>query len=183
MNALFEDHTLPDGRAIRVAKARPEVRVIPIPPEVRTKARDGALIYAENRLSAWAKWAKEHRESLGYPTISTLFRAMQVTKVGIMRGSAEPEADEHGQIHYPINADGHATRSMRPPSVGEIPEAIGEVDHIVAVLPRDLRLVLVADYFTYGAIEERCKRTRWRRARYSQLLEAAKYAVYVALRA
>lgn len=149
-------------------------------PQKRT-ARDSALIYAENRLAPWAKWAKEHRQALGYPTISLLFKAMQMTKVGIIRGRAEPKADEHGEIDYPINADGHETRSMRPPTVGEAPEAIAEVDVVVAGLPKDLHAVIIADYFTYGPIEARCRATRWKRARYSQLLESAKYAVFVSL--
>lgn len=158
--------------------------MIELAPE-RTKARDSALIYAENRLAVWAKWAKDHRESIGYPTISTLYRAMATTKVGIVRGSA-PLPREVGEgdercVEYPINAEGSATRSLRPQTVGEIPEAIGEVDSVVAKLPKNLHKVIIADYFTYGPIEQRCKQTPWKRARYSQLLESAKYAVYVAL--
>jgi hypothetical protein len=131
--------------------------------------RDSALIYAENRLAPWAKWAKEHREALGFPTISLLYKAMRQKAVQL---KACPQG---------ITANGSQTLSFRPLEVGEIPVAIAEVDHVVAGLPTDLHTVIVADYFTYGPIEVRCQATRWRRARYSQLLESAKYAVFVSL--
>jgi hypothetical protein len=187
---VFAPEALGDGHVIRVGKGRPRTLAPPPPPPpLRTKARDAALIYAETRLSMWAKWAKEHRESIGYPTISTLYRAMQTSKVGIIRGGAlpDPEVTDPTQpvvpVRYPNNADASATRCMRAPEIGDPAPAIIEVDGVVARLPGDLRTVILADYFTYGAIEERCKRTPWRRARYSQLLEAAKYAVFVALQA
>jgi hypothetical protein len=184
MNAVAVE-VLSSGSAIRIASAKAKV-VVQVEPEFtpeKRRARDSALIYAENRLSPWAKWAKEHRQALGYPTISLLFKAMQSTKVGVMRGTATPFADyaNHGEVVYPINADGHETRSLRPRTVGEVPEPFAEVDGVVAKLPRDLHTVIIADYFTYGPIEVRCKQTPWRRARYSQLLESAKYAVFVAL--
>lgn len=164
MNALAESV---------VAKLTPEKR----------RARDAALIYAENRLSVWAKWAKDHRHVLGYPTISLLAKAMQMTKIGVIRGFAAPYADygNHGDVVYPVNAEGTETRSVRPLSVGEVPAPIAEVDVIVARLPPDLHKVIVTDYFTYGPIEVRCKETPWKRARYSQLLESAKYSIFVAL--
>lgn len=162
-------------------EAEPELSAMKYLGREKSRARDAALIYAENRLAPWAKWAKDHRQALGYPSVSLLFKAMRMTKVGIIRGRAEPEADEHGEITYPINANGHETRSMRPLTVGEVPEAIAEVDIVVAKLPKDLHTVIVADYFTYGPIEVRCKQTRWKRARYSQLLESAKYSVFAAL--
>lgn len=181
MNALIEAETLSDGREIRVAKGRRRPTVITVRSPEKTKARAAALVYAENRLFPWAKWAKENRETLGHPTISLLYQAMRETKLGVIRGTALPMADEHGVVHYPINADGRATRSFRAPPVGEVPEEIVEVDSVVARLPTDLREVLMADFFTYGPIEVRCKRTRWKRARYSQLLESAKYAVFMGL--
>jgi hypothetical protein len=186
LNALIDHESLSDGRKIRVARAKAPilatVEVLQVQP--RTHARDSALIYAENRLSPWARWAKEHRCALGYPTISLLYQAMQRTRVGVMRGSAaDPKVDEDGNVEYPLNADGHETRSYRPVSVGEIPEAIREVDVAVAALPRDLRLVVVAEYFTYGPMEQRCRQTRWKLARFRQLLESAKFAVYMALMA
>lgn len=147
----------------------------------QSAARDSALIYAESRLAPWAHWAKENRDNLGYPTISLLYKAMQVTKIGIIRGRAYPEADEHGDVHYPINAEGHETRSSRPVGIGEVPEVYAEVDRAVATVPPKPRQVLIADYFTYGPIEVRCKQTPYKLARYRQLLESAKYAVYVAL--
>lgn len=185
MNALAsferEQQVLPDGRTIRVARAKPVASISVEVAYTTRRPRDSALIYAENRLYPWAKWAKENRDALGYPTISLLFKAMQITKIGIVRGAAYPVADEHCVVHYPINAEGRETRSLSPPATGEPPEAIAEVDMVVAKLPRDLHDVLIADFFTYGPIEVRCKVTRFRRARYSQLLEAAKYAVYAAL--
>jgi hypothetical protein len=184
MNTLVDIETLPDGKRIRVVRAKPQRKptVVTVRMEgPRSAARDSALVYAESRLAPWAKWAQQHREQIGYPTISLLYKAMQVTKVGIIRGRAYPQADEHGQVEYPINADGHETRSLRPREIGDVPEAIAEVDTAVAKVPQRPRLVLIADYFTYGPIEERCKRTPYKRARYFQLLEVAKYAVYVQL--
>jgi hypothetical protein len=184
LNAIFVEEELSSGVKIRVAKVRARAPVVEIVNDREpTKARAAALIYAENRLFPWAKWARENRAGLGYPTISLLYRAMQSSKVGIIRGTAYPRADEHGEVNYPINADGRETRSFRPPAVEEVPEAIVEVDEVVARLPPDLHKVIIADFFTYGPIEVRCKQTRWKRARYSQLLESAKYAVYMGLMA
>lgn len=183
MNAVAAE-VLPSGVSIRVARATARVEAeLPEPAPQRTRARDAALIYAENRLSPWAKWAREHRDAIGYPTISLLYKAMQSTKVGIIRGTAIPFADydNHGEVVYPVNADGSETRSMRPREVGEVPEAIAEVDVVVARLPRDLHTVIVADYFTYGPLDIRARQTPWKPARFRQLLEAAKYAVYVGL--
>ena len=132
MNAIAELETLSDGRPIRVARARAAVpaTIVRLEPEKR-RARDSALIYAENRLAPWAKWARENRETLGYPTISLLYKAMWRTKIGVIRGHAEPTADEHGVVHYPINADGRETRSFRPAAVDNPPEAIVEVSAVV----------------------------------------------------
>lgn len=189
MNAMVDTETLWQteelygGKKIPVARARsrrPVVVTVRLESPV-SKARDSALIYAEQRLAPWAKWAKENRLSLGCPTISLLYKAMQMTKIGIIRGTAYPIADQNGVVHYPINAEGRETRSFRPPSIGEVPEIIAEVDEAVATVPEKPRKVLIADYFTYGPIEVRCKETPYKRARYMQLLESAKYSVYVAL--
>src|SRR6185295_3574165 len=119
--------------------------------------------------------------------ISLLYRAMQMTKVGIVRGTAYPRAVSDGNgmqhIEYPINADGHATRSMRPPTIGEVPSEFVEVDEAVAEVPAKPRQVGIAHYFTYGPIEERVKQTPYKRARYMQLLETFEYSVFVALKA
>jgi hypothetical protein len=177
LNAVALTITQAVSIPIRGSNLRVSVEMTP----EKRKQRDSALIYAENRLAPWAKWAKEHRAAIGYPTISLLYKAMQMTKIGIIRGTVTPLADEHGNVHYPINADGHESRSMKPVAVGEVPEVIAEVDQVVAKLPKDLHTVIIADYFTYGPIEVRCKETPWKRARYSQLLECAKYSVFVAL--
>jgi hypothetical protein len=132
--------------------------------------RDSALLYAEGRLSCWARWARDNRDSLGFPTTSLLYKAMR-------QKSERIKALNHGRI----TARGTETVSFTPNYVPEAPEAIAETDRIVAQLPRDLNVVIIADYFTYGPIEVRAGATPWRRARYCQLLEAAKYAVYVSL--
>lgn len=183
MNAMMEVETLSNGGVIRVARAkRRPAPVIELQPE-RTKARDSSLIYARNRLLAWSKWAKENRQELGCPTISSLFRHMQATKVGVIRGHAYPVADKHGVIHYPINAQGKGTQSFRPQSIGEVPIEFLEVDVAVAEVPAKPREVGIAHYFTYGPLEERVKETPYKRARYLQLLESFEYSVYVALKA
>lgn len=136
----------------------------------RPKKRDSALLYAEVRLHSWANWARENRGTLGFPTISLLYKAMKSKSERIRTIS-------HGEL----TAKGTQTPSFIPEPVRHVPEAVSEVDRVVATLPKDLHDVIIADYFTYGPIEVRAKATRWRRARYSQLLEAAKYSVFVAL--
>lgn len=142
--------------------------------------RAAALIFAENRLKPWADWARENRAGLGFPTISLLYKAMQMKWVEVKEKRAHVVAPEHRGTGH-LTARGKETRSMIPPTIGEVPEAIAEVDAVVAQLPPDLHEVIIADYFTYGSIEVRCKRTKWKRARFSQLLEAAKYCVYTGL--
>jgi hypothetical protein len=185
MNAMLETQILPGGISIGVVRGRPLPAIV-IPPErKRTKERDAALIYSRNRLLAWSKWAKEHREQIGYPTVSLLYKAMQMTKVGIVRGTAYPRAvsgkDGKQHIEYPINADGHATRSLRPPTIGDVPIEFVEVDEAVAGVPSKPREVGIAHYFTYGPIEDRVKVTPYKRARYMQLLETFEYTVFVGL--
>lgn len=146
----------------------------------KPRARSTAVLYAERRLSEWAKWAKENRCSLGYPTISTLYRAMR-ERLEPGKGAWIVPKLKPNELPPLLTAMGKATRSMIPPTVGEAPEAIMEVDAVVIKLPHDLHEVIVADYFTYGPIEVRAKQTKWKRARYSQLLECAKYSVFAAL--
>lgn len=150
-----------------------------VDPEV-TRKRSTALLYAERRLSEWAKWANKNREGLGYPTVATLYTAMRERlEPGKMKWKI-PKIGENDEAPI-LTAMGKETRSFIPPTVGEAPEAVMEIDAIVIKLPKDLHEVIVADYFSYGPIEARCKKTRWRKARYSQLLECAKYYVYAAL--
>jgi hypothetical protein len=144
--------------------------------------RDAALIYAEQRLSAWASWAREGRAALGLPSVSTLYKAMRRKAVRIRSKRLELN-DPEAALGPRLTAHGVETRSFAPHSAGEIPEAIAEVDQVVANLRPDLHEVIIADYFTYGPIEVRCRQTRFRRARYSQLLEAARYSVYASLAA
>ena len=139
------------------------------------RKRAAELVYVEERLSAWAQWAKEHRDGLGYPSMSLLYRAMRERLGPVDAKRKALEADR------PLTAMGTETRVMREPKVGEIPDPVAEVDVVVSRLPHDLRVVICVDYFAYGPIEARAKKTRWKRARYSQLLESAKYAVYAAL--
>lgn len=132
-------------------------------------SRDSALVYAEHRLDGWAKWARDHK-GLGYPRISSLYRAMAQR--------LEPKKAEKKSA---LTASGKQTESFIPSTSELVPEPIAETDAVVAKLPKNLHIVIFADYFTYGPIEVRASRTPWGRARYCQLLEAAKYAVYIAL--
>lgn len=141
------------------------------------RPRDTALLYAETRLGAWSKWAREFRAGLGYPTVSLLYKAMRQKSIRIK--SLDVKIGREDGPEY--TAQGTETRSMIPSVVPEPPEAIMEVDRVVAELPERLHEIIIADFFTYGPIELRCRKTRWRLARYSQLLEAAKYAVFSAL--
>lgn len=175
---------LSDGRRIRVVSSSPAPRDERIP---NSPERDAALVFAEQRLNTWARWAKDNRTSVGYPSISTLYRAMMTTKVGIIRGGgiADPKvidpSAENVQVRYAQGAEGVETRSFRPAEVLDAPAEVMAVDRAVAQVPAKPRQVLIAHYFSYGPIEERCRKTPYKRARYLQLLEVAKYAVYMAL--
>lgn len=138
------------------------------------RKRADELVYAERRLSAWAEWAKQHRDGLGYPSMSLLYRAMREKRGPV-------EAKKKAADEVALTARGTEMRVSVERKVGEIPDAVAEVDVVVSRLPHDLRVVICVDYFAYGPIEARAKKTRWKRARYSQLLESAKYAVYTAL--
>lgn len=141
--------------------------------ELGKRKRPAELTYVEARLHQWASWGRDHRHELGYPSISTLYKAMRekYTPIGL-RLTNQAAA---------LTARGKETVVFFEPRVGEVPEAVGEIEVIVNRLPGDLRLVIVTDCFTYGPIEVKAKKTPWRRARYSQLLEAAKYSIYAAL--
>jgi hypothetical protein len=131
------------------------------------KPRDTALLYAERRLRVWSDWAKDNHHGLGYPSVSTIYKAMRQKSEQIKR-NAPPRM---------LTAYAVATRPASVPEP-DVPDSIREVDIAVAQLPQDLRTVIMADCFTYGPIEVRAKQTRWKRARYSQLLECAKYSVF-----
>lgn len=141
--------------------------------------RPTALLYAEKRLSAWASWAKANRERLGLPTISLIYKAMRERSEPARRSWRVPKLapDESPQL---LTAIGRQSRSMMPLTV-DCPDHIAEVDAAVIRLPADLHTVIMTDYFSYGPIEVRAKQTRWKRARYSQLLESAKYSVFCSL--
>lgn len=136
----------------------------------RKRQRDASLVMAERRLNAWAAWAKEHRIVIGYPTISSLFRVMMDSKRRLL--------DDMVELH--ITAQGKQTQSFREVDTF-VPEPIAEVDAAVARLPRPLERVITANYFTYGPIEVRAKAAGLKRARFFQLLESAKYAIWVSL--
>lgn len=144
------------------------------------KERCTEILYAEKRLDVWAKWSKKNRQSLGYPTISTLYKAMKERAEPIRMtwrvAKLKPE-----EIPPMLTAQGNGTRSMIPQTVEEAPIEVREVEAVVIRLPNDLHAVVIADYFTYGPIEVRAAQTKWKRARYSQLLESAKYFVFAAL--
>jgi len=146
---------------------------------VAKRARDLALIYAERRLAVWASWSRNNRESLGFPAVSMVYKAMRRRAERVRREQIIGGA----QIEPALTAFGIETKSRIPAVIGEPPEAVAEVERVVIAMRPDLYEVIMADYFTYGPIEVRCKQTQWCRARYLQLLEAAKYWTYAALSA
>jgi hypothetical protein len=146
----------------------------------KKRERSTAVLYAERRLTEWAKWARENRDGLGYPTISMLYKAMKERLEPKKMKRVEKWDLEPNEAPKVLTAIGVATRNFFTPSV-DAPEAIMETDGVVRRLPPDLHEVIIADFFTYGPIEVRAKKTKWKRARYSQLLECAKYSVYAAL--
>lgn len=143
------------------------------------KKRATALLYAEKRLSDWADWAKANREGLGFPSVSLLYRAMRERLEPERRKADEMVLgpNERAKLPTALGTQQHVFVATRV----DASEAVLEVDAVVMRLPRDLKEVIFADYFTYGPIEVRAKKTRWKRARYSQLLESAKYSVFAAL--
>lgn len=138
------------------------------------RARDASLVMADKRLATWSEWAKQNRQVLGYPTISSLFRVMMDSKRSKMHDMAEMA---EGKM---ITAQGKQALSFREEATF-VPEPIAEVDSVVARLPRPLERVITANYFTYGPIEVRAKAAGLKRARFFQLLESAKYSVWVGL--
>jgi hypothetical protein len=144
--------------------------------EIRKRQRDAELVIAERRLSAWAAWAKQHRQVLGFPTISSLFRVMMDSKRVLL-----PNMAEMAEGHL-ITAQGKQTENFREESVF-VPEPIAEIDAVVARLPRPLERVITANYFTYGPIEVRAKAADLKPSRFNQLLQAAKYCVWTGLNA
>ena len=106
------------------------------------RKRAAELVYAEERLSAWAEWAKRHRDGLGYPSMSLLYRAMR-EKLGPV--DAKKRIVEESMRDVTLTARGSATRVSVEPKVGEIPDAVAEVDVVVARLPHDLRIVICTD--------------------------------------
>lgn len=149
---------------------------VPLDSEHQKKKRDTELLIAERRLSAWADWAKQHRQVLGYPTISSLFRVMMDSRRVLLPDMAEMA---EGRL---LTAQGKQTQNFREDSVF-IPEPIAEVDAVVARLPRPLERVITANYFTYGPIEVRAKAAGLKQSRFNQLLQAAKYCVWTGLTA
>lgn len=142
-------------------------------------SRATAVVYAETRLNAWAGWAKQYSNHQGYPKISLIYKVMRRKARRLGR------IEEHRSSERPtglLTAQGKETLSFRPPEIGKVPEPIAEVDFVVARLPPDLHEVVMTEYFDDGVrIEDRANATRWGRARYSQLLECAKYVVYASL--
>ena len=150
-----------------------------------TKERSEALVYAEARLRPWANWIRDSRESLGFPTISLLYKAMRQKTVRLRRDpNSNPMSKnaDHTKMGGPeFTAIGKETRSFKPNTVAEPTEAVADVDAVVNTLPKELREVVVADFFVYGPIETRARSLGLRKATYSALLRAAKYSVYTGL--
>lgn len=145
------------------------MEVVTAVPFVRKKNhREPALRYADARIEAWAKWVKEHQEHFGLPRQSALYQAVMMTKVGVIFERIE-ELSKHTAL-------GRESRTFHYKGV-EIPEPIAEVDSVVSRQPEPLKKVISANYFVYGPIEVRAKASGYTQSRFTQLLEAAKYAV------
>lgn len=177
MNAIAElrgTGIVDDYQLLTVEEHLPAIQTLAERMDAPKRMRDAALVMAHRRLAVWADWAKQNRQALGYPTISSFFRAMMDSKRAKMLDMAEMA---EGRL---ITAQGHQTLSFREEATF-VPEPIAEVDAVVARLPRPLERVITANYFTYGPIEVRAKAAGLKRARFFQLLESAKYAVWVGL--
>lgn len=131
-----------------------------------------AIIYAETRLEPWGKWSRDSAEALGLPRVSIIHKIMRRRLIrGISRNKQK------------MTAKGKETLSFRPKTIGSVPDAVAEVDKSIAALPSNLQLILKVEYIDYrnSRIEERCAAAGLGRRRYGQLLECAKYAIFVAL--
>ena len=136
--------------------------------------RETAIIYAETRLEPWGKWSRDSANSLGLPRVSIIHK---IIRRKLVRGISRNK--------FKVTAKGKETLSFRPRTIGAAPEAVTEVDKAVATLPENLQTVLKVEYIDYRNVrlEDRCAAAGLGRRRYGQLLECAKYAIFVALSA
>ena len=134
--------------------------------------RESAIVYAETRLEPWGRWSRDNPNSLGFPRLSSVYK---ILRRKLVRAATKNKSK--------LTVKGKETLSFRPQVVGTMPEAIEEVDIAVARLPEHLRNLLKIEYIQMcGAhINDRCVATGLGRRRYGQLLECAKYSVFVAL--
>jgi hypothetical protein len=138
-----------------------------------TAHRAARLSHADTRLMAWARWAKQHPESLGYPRLSIIYKVMRrhAKRLGAVRTSLE--ARIRG-----LTARGTETRSLRPRTVGEVPVAINEVDRIVAALDPTQKKIIHIEYLLPEYPEEaKAAEARMYTAEYRRALKRAKLAV------
>lgn len=145
--------------------------------------RDTAVLYADRRLRVWADWARRDQRIGGLPSVTAMQEAMASARVGVVRGRVEDSYfDEKTREWRPsVTAKGSPTRQSKPPPTAHASEEIAEVDAAVARLPKRLNRVIMAEYFVYGPREVRAKAAHTSPARYSQLLESARYSVFAGL--
>lgn len=137
--------------------------------------RDSALVYAEARLVPWAAWSRHHERGVGERGESNIY--------GMMRLQLSPKKP---RVAVPlelqrVTARGKNSRAVQPHEVGEMDPAIVEVDRAVANIPYVLRTVIKVEFFADESRAVKSKQCHCGETRYRQLLESAKYAVYVAL--
>jgi hypothetical protein len=113
------------------------------------------LAQVDNKIHAWAVWARKHRENVGWPTTSPAWRMMEQNRIGVR---IEPQ-------HIPIH----------------IPEDIARIDAVISRLPPKLQRVIHAQYFITGPVEAKARAAKVGLARFRQLLESTRWAVHVAL--
>lgn len=130
--------------------------------EIRAKVesqmdRDLVVVEAERQLEAWSIWARESGRATEYAIVLS------------------PRRDHR------LTAQGREKRVFQE-IAGQVPPLVAAVDKSVARLPERLRRIVGANYFMDANIGRKARAIGMKRARFSQLLEAAKYSVWVGVR-
>lgn len=124
---------------------------------VSLRALHRDMVMTEHRLRAWADWARTGRLHLGFPRVSASGKMVEWKRLGI-----RPE-------------------SGRPPPVS-CPDAIAEVDHVIAKLPADQKLVLCVHLlYDHEPLEVRVRRSKLSSGTYRRRLDHARWSVKLGL--
>lgn len=145
--------------------------------------RSSAVVYAEVRLDAWATWAREYRGALGYPKVSMIYKVLRRKSMRLGGFVERPCLGKEDRPIGLLTAKGSETVSFKPREVGDVPEAIAQIDRVVATMDRVLRRIIQIEYLTSSdlATEQKALTAGMQTSQYRTLLRKAKRAVASAL--